>query len=140
MHQPTSSATTPSRPKVLIVEDDAAVRRSLQLLLQGRGYDVRSYASGAALLADRSTRDAACIVADYAMPDIDGIALLRELRADGWSAPAILVTAYHSQSLVERAEIEGFAQVFEKPLPDRLLSDTVVRLVGEPGRGGAKRP
>jgi FixJ family two-component response regulator len=118
------------RPKILIAEDDPAVRRSLQLLLQGRGYDVRSYASGAALLADRSTRDAACIVADYAMPDIDGIALLREMRADGWGGPAVLITAFHSEHLKERATIDGYSEVFEKPLPDRLLTDTVARLAG----------
>jgi FixJ family two-component response regulator len=92
---------------------------------------VRSYASGAALLADRSTRDAACIVTDYAMPDIDGMALLREMRADGWGGPAILITAYHSHSLRERAVIDGFAEVIEKPLADRLLTDTVARLAGQ---------
>jgi len=129
MQQRPATGDTGKRPKVLVVEDDPAVRRSLQLLLQGRGYDVRSYASGASLLADRATRDAACILADYAMPDIDGIALLRELRADGWAGPAILITAYHSRNLEERAAIEGFAEIFEKPLPDRLLTDTVERLI-----------
>ncbi|WP_404714333.1 response regulator [Sphingomonas sp. MMS24-J13] len=119
-----------ARPKILVVEDDPGVRRSLQLLLQGRGFDVRSYASGAALLADRTTRDAACFVADYAMPDIDGMALLRELRADGWNGPAVLITAYHSPTLEERATIEGFARVFQKPLMDHVLTDAVAKLAG----------
>ena len=118
------------RQKILIAEDDPGVRRSLQLLLQGRGYDVRSYASGAALLADRTARDAACVVADYAMPDIDGMALLREMRAEGWPGAAVLITAYHSRNLEERAAIEGFASVIEKPLPESLLVETVGRLAG----------
>jgi FixJ family two-component response regulator len=121
-----------ARPKILIAEDDPGVRRSLQLLLQGRGFDVRSYASGAALLADRTTRDAVCFVADYAMPDIDGMALLRELRADGWAGPAVLITAYHSANLEERATIEGFAKVFEKPFMDHMLTDAVARLAANP--------
>ena len=116
------------RPKILLAEDDPGVRRSLQLLLQGRGYDVRSYASGAALLADRTARNAACFVSDYAMPDIDGIALLRELRADGWGGPAVLITAYPSRRLEEQAAIEGFAVVMEKPLLDQVLTDTIARL------------
>jgi len=127
MQQNPAQAATP-RPKILLAEDDPGVRRSLQLLLQGRGYDVRSYASGAALLADRTARNAACFVSDYAMPDIDGIALLRELRADGWAGPAVLITAYPSSRLAEQAAIEGFAMIMEKPLLDQLLTDTIARL------------
>jgi FixJ family two-component response regulator len=68
------------RPKIILVEDDPAVRRSLQLLLQGRGYAIRSYASSAALRADLTTADAACLVTDFRMPELDGFAVLRTLR------------------------------------------------------------
>lgn len=133
-------AISPSkRPKILLAEDDPGVRRSLQLLLEGRGYHVRSYASGAALLADKSTRDAVCFVADYAIPDVDGVSLLRELRADGWDGPAVLITAYHSADLESRATGQGFARVIEKPLMDHVLTETIGRLIarglqdGQPG-------
>jgi FixJ family two-component response regulator len=117
------------RPKVLLAEDDPGVRRSLQLLLQGRGYDVRSYASGRALLADPAATDAACFVGDFRMPDLNGLEILRALRLRGWDRPAVLITAFNTSDLARRAQAEGFSSVIEKPLLDHVLTDTVARLV-----------
>ncbi|HQR88626.1 MAG TPA: response regulator, partial [Caulobacter sp.] len=64
------------RARLLLVEDDPGVRRSLQLLLHGRGFEVRAYASGLALLADPTALDAVCLVSDYRMPEIDGLLIL----------------------------------------------------------------
>ncbi len=69
-----------TRPVIMLVEDDPGVRRSIQLLLQAKGYDVRSYASSKALLADPLALAAACLVTDYLMPEIDGIGVLQALR------------------------------------------------------------
>src|SRR3546814_15865794 len=52
------TSPTGERPRLLLLEDDAGVRRSLQLLLRARGFDVRAYAAGAALLADPAACDA----------------------------------------------------------------------------------
>lgn len=118
------------RPKILLVEDDPAVRRSLQLLLSGRGYDVRSYASSSKLLADAANRTAVCFIADYRMPGLDGIAVLRELRGGGWKGAAILITAFPSPDLAPRALREGFDIVLEKPLRDSAISEALSRLLG----------
>lgn len=120
------------RPKILLVEDEPGVRRSLQLLLHARGYDVRSYASSAALVADPLVDEAICLVADYRMPEMDGLAVLRSLRARGWQRPAILVTAYGSPDLVERAMRAGFSAVIEKPLREHALADAVARFTALP--------
>ena len=127
-HLPTLDAT---RPFIMLVEDDSAVRRSAQLLLHAKGYGVRSYASSKALLADPIALGAACLVTDYLMPEIDGLGVLRALRSHGWKGPAVLVSAYHSARLVELATREGFASVIEKPLREHRLADTVSRLVAE---------
>lgn len=116
------------RAKVLIAEDDPAVRRSLQLLLQGNGFDVRSYGTGGAILADLSSRDADCFVSDYRMPDMDGLSLMRRLREEGWGGPAILITAYNSDDLRKRACEAGYNVVLEKPLMDHVLTSVVTRL------------
>lgn len=129
------SGSSQRRPRLLLVEDDAGVRRSLQLLLQAKGFDVRAYATGAALLADPSSDDARCIVADYSMDDIDGLEVLSRLRARGWKGPAVLITAYPSPALEERARAEGFNLVLEKPFRDHMLVETVTRL-SEQERGG----
>lgn len=118
------------RPRLLLVEDDAAVRRSLQLLLQARGFDVRAYASGHSLLADEEVDSAAGFIADYRMDDLDGLAVLAGLRARGWDRPAILITAYSTPTLVEQARQAGFSEVIEKPLLQPALVETVVRLLG----------
>lgn len=115
-------------PRVVILEDDDGVRRSLQLLLQGRGFDVKAYGSSRSLLADPELAGTACLVADYRLPDMDGITVLERLRASGWSAPAILVTAFASQDLMTRANEAGFSEVIEKPFKDHALIIALERL------------
>jgi FixJ family two-component response regulator len=121
---------TPSqdRPRLLLVEDDAGVRRSLQLLLRARGFDVRAYSAGAALLADPLADSAGCFVADYSMDDLDGLEVLSRLRSRGWTGPAVLITAFPTADLRERALASGFDEVLEKPFRENVLGDTVVRL------------
>jgi len=116
------------RPTILLVEDEPAVRRSVQLVLQGSGFAVRSYASGAALLADPNTARAAGMVADYRLPDSNGLAVLRDARAAGFAGWAILITAYPSRELAAQARTEGYAHIFAKPLADRVLRDAVASL------------
>ena len=120
------------RPQVLLVEDDHGVRRSLQLLLRGRGLDVRAYASGAALLADPRALSAACLVADYRMPEMSGFDVLRGLRDLGWKGRALLITGFPSAELVAQARQAGFGHVVEKPLVDSVLVEAVERMIRQP--------
>lgn len=117
-----------ARPLVVILEDDHGVRRSLQLLLQGRGFNVKAYANARALLDDPFAEAAACLVADYCLGDTDGIAVLKSLRARGWDQPAILMTAFGSAGLAERARAAGFSEIVEKPLKERGLTTLLERL------------
>lgn len=117
------------RARLLLVEDDAGVRRSLQLLLHGRGLDVRAYASGLDLLADPTALEAVCLVADYRMPEIDGLLILTRLREMGWAGQALLVTAFPSARLVDRALAAGYSRVIEKPLVEAALLDAVERIM-----------
>lgn len=122
------ATSSPDRPRLLLVEDDAGVRRSLQLLLRARGFDVRAYSAGAALLADPLADSAGCFVADYSMDDLDGLEVLSRLRSRGWTGPAVLITAFPTADLRERALASGFDEVLEKPFREHALGDTVVRL------------
>src|SRR3546814_5203337 len=74
------TSPTGERPRLLLLEDDAGVRRSLQLLFRARGFDVRAYAAGAALLADPAACDACCFIADYRLDETDGIEVFCHLR------------------------------------------------------------
>lgn len=122
------------RPLVLLLEDDNAVRRSLQLLLQGRGFDVKAYANADALLADPQVAKAGCILADYRLHASDGIEVLRTLRSRGWTAPAILMTAFGSDDLAARAASAGFIEVLEKPFRDHAVVAALSRASSLPPR------
>jgi len=117
------------RARILLVEDDPGVRRSLQLLLHGRGFEVRAYASGLALLADPTALEAVCLVADYRMPEIDGLLILRRLRDLGWRGQALLITAFPSDGLIDQALAAGYSRVIEKPLVEAALVEAVGRVV-----------
>ncbi len=123
----------PDAHRVLIVEDDPGARRSLLLLLTGRGFDAVAFPSCDQALADAARHPPACLVADYRLEDRDGIALLLALRAGGWTGPAILISAYSSRGLSDRANTAGFAAIFDKPLREHALVDAVGRLIA----GGA---
>lgn len=124
------------RPRVLIVENDPAVRRSMQLLLQGRGFDVKAYAVGEHLLVEAAREPPDCFIADYLLDGPDGIAVLQALRQQGWAGPAILISAFASRELSARAIDAGFTHVFEKPLRERALIECVSRLADRRDGGG----
>ncbi len=104
-----------SRRLALVVDDDDAVRRSLQLLLHWRGYDVRAFATATHLIDSGQAR-ASVLVADYRLPDGDGIGVLDRLRGCGWDGRAVLLTGHGSPDLRARALASGFAAVLDKPL------------------------
>ncbi|WP_445500687.1 response regulator transcription factor [Microvirga sp. G4-2] len=110
---------------VLVVDDDTAVRQSLKFALEQEGLNIRLYGGGAQLLAERSLPSDGCLVIDYAMPDMDGIALLDRLRERHIDLPAILITSPASPRLRARALRAGFRLVLEKPLEDGALLDGI---------------
>jgi FixJ family two-component response regulator len=120
-----ASSQIVERISVSLVVDDMLLRRSLQLLLRSCNYEVRAYATAEALLADSGSRASACLVTDLGMPGMDGITLLRRLRAGGWDGPAILITSSTAPDLASRAADEGFHAVLVKPLVDRIVLEAV---------------
>jgi FixJ family two-component response regulator len=106
---------------VLVVDDDAAVRRSLKFCLEQEGFEVRVYESGAQLLADRELPLRGCLVIDLSMPAMDGIDLMNRLRGRFVELPAILMTVAASADLQFRARCAGYRLVLEKPLEDNSL-------------------
>ena len=117
--------------KVVLIDDDAAVRSSLKLLLAGRGYDVAVFAGGQAVLDANLSDDHFCVLADYLMPDIDGISLLGKLRKQGWLGPALLITGHFDSGLDKRAKAAGYSAVFEKPLHSERLINAVAKFADE---------
>lgn len=118
------------RPVLLIVDDDAAVLRSLVFMAGTRGYDVIGCASAADAMA-RLDRSAACLILDQNLPDVQGVELLGQIRAAGIQAPALLMTTDPSAALQSQAKAAG-VPIVEKPLLDESLFQQIELLLAEP--------
>jgi len=115
------------RPPLILVEDDDALRRGLQLLLQGQGFDVRAFALASSALDHGRASAPGYLVVDYRLAEDDGIALLRTMRAEGWSGVAVLITAYPTPEVRTSAAEVGFAAVLDKPFRDNDLLRALLR-------------
>jgi two-component system response regulator MprA len=82
-----------SGPAVLVVDDDAPVRRMLLRTLSAEGYDVREAADGGAALVEVEHTAPDLVVLDVAMPGLDGLAVCRRVREKGLALPILLLTA-----------------------------------------------
>jgi two-component system, LuxR family, response regulator FixJ len=109
------------RPLVIVVDDDEAVRESLQFLLDIAGYDVVAFDSAQAYLDRPDRQGATCMVLDQHMPNTTGLELLTLLRSSGARLPTALITGSPSPDLVRQAIALGAERVLEKPLADDAL-------------------
>jgi FixJ family two-component response regulator len=100
--------------KVAIVDDDDAVRDSLQFLLEIVGHPVVTFASAAEFLK-ADLQHIACLILDQHMPEMTGLELAERLRVDGIGIPILLITAAPSSAIVARAAELGIKRVLEKP-------------------------
>jgi DNA-binding response OmpR family regulator len=104
---------------VLIVDDDAALRRMLRLTLLDGGFDVRLAENGRAALEAIAEQAPDAVVLDLEMPEMDGRTLIRELRERGIDVPVLIVSAYGARA----AGRELGAPAMDKPFnPDDLLT------------------
>jgi two-component system, LuxR family, response regulator FixJ len=114
---------------VVVIGDDLAVRNSLKFWLELEGLTVRSFASGAELLAADESSRCDCLVIDEKTPASSGLHLIAQLRDRDFSAPAILVTSQTSMSLRNQAEKAG-VPIVEKPLLGNGLLETIRHATG----------
>ena len=112
---------------VIVVDDDADVRDSLEALLKSAGFEARLFESGAALLASFRPEEAGCIVADIRMPDMDGLTLQAKLTERKNTLPVIIITGHGDVPLAVRAMKAGALDFIEKPFDDDRLLDSVRR-------------
>src|SRR5882672_1919442 len=116
----------PSSPtgSVLIVDDEAGIRESLQTLLELEGYDVETAANGEQGIARLGERSFDLVLLDLALPDRNGIDLLAELRAHAPQLSIIIITAYGTVEDAVRAMQGGAGNFLQKPWDnEKLLAD-----------------
>lgn len=126
--------TGPRRPRVLLVDDDPEIGEFLATLLELEGLEPSVAVSAADALALAPGATAAVI--DVAMPDVDGLTLCRQLRAAGFTAPILVVSARPGADLPRLAAEAGADEFLRKPFDN---AELIARLQGwiAGGRGGA---
>lgn len=117
---------SPVRPKIVLVDDDVALRTALKFSLQIEGFDVDAYESGEALLLRDLPAGRACLVIDYNLPGITGLEALRQLRSRAVDLPAVIMTSHPPPNVRAGIQAAG-ARLVEKPL----LGDGLVTCIRE---------
>ena len=110
-----TTATSVPKPIVVVVDDDSAVCSSLKFSLELEGFSVRAYRSGSELLQAVNLEACDCFVIDQKMPDLTGMQLIKNLRGQRISAPAILIVGRPTAALAAQAAKDG-VPIVEKPL------------------------
>ena len=112
-------------PTIHLIDDDAAVRDSLALLIGTVGLRVTTWADPQAFLQGFDREGIGAIVLDVRMPSISGLAVLDNLVAQGVDQPVIMLTGHGTVEMCRRAFKSGAAEFLEKPVNDELLIEAL---------------
>jgi FixJ family two-component response regulator len=115
-----------SRACVSIIDDDALVLRSLDRLLQSRGFEVRTYSSSQAFLAQRDGDIPGCIVMDLSMPGLGGLELQQALARAADRRPVVFISGRSSVEASVRAMKAGAVDFLTKPFDEADLVAAVL--------------
>jgi FixJ family two-component response regulator len=102
-------------PLIAIVDDDDALRNSLDNLLRSAGFRAHGFASAEAFLRSDQARETACLIVDVRMPDMNGLELQRQIVAANWQIPIIFMTAHADDEARARALEAGAVAFLYKP-------------------------
>jgi two-component system response regulator FixJ len=105
---------------VHVIDDDLAMRESIEFLLGSAGYEVRLYESAQAFL-DEPEVEFGCILSDVRMPGVDGLDLLKRQKAAGSKLPVLIMTGHGDVPLAVEAMKLGASDFIEKPFDDDRL-------------------
>jgi two-component system response regulator FixJ len=107
--------------RVYVIDDDSAMRESLDFLLGSAGFRVSLFESAQIFLDQLANLEAGCIVTDIRMPGIDGMELLRQLNLAPRRLPVIVMTGHGDVPLAVEAMKLGALDFLEKPFEDDRL-------------------
>lgn len=110
---------------VFVVDDDQAVRKSLEMLFTSVGITARVFAGAQDFLDRYDPEEPGCLVLDVRMPGMSGLELQRQLKERGIGIPVIIVTGHGDVPIAVRAMKDGALEFLEKPFSKQMLIDHV---------------
>jgi two-component system response regulator FixJ len=114
-----------SQSEIFIVDDDAGVRETLTIVFSNAGYRVSAFADGKSFLEAAQSRVPACILLDVHMPERSGLDVLKELNAQQFPAPILIISGQGDIPMAVEAIKNGALDFIEKPFR---ASDVVARV------------
>jgi DNA-binding response OmpR family regulator len=120
-----------ARPLVLVADDNEDLLGLVKAVLERSGYEVVAVSDGAQALASVDKRKPDLAVLDITMPEIDGLEVLRRLRADTRTSglPVVLLSAQVQEVDVDRGFATGASAYLKKPFSPRELTERVAALL-----------
>lgn len=116
--------------KIIVIDDDAGVRDSLDALLTAKGCTCEHFAKAEDFLAVHNATDPAIILMDHSLDGLSGIRAIRQTRRDGDKRPIIMITAHGDIQLAVEAMKAGASDFIEKPWDKNALFDAIERAAG----------
>ena len=119
-------------PLIAVVDDDDALRNSLDDLLRSVGFRVQGFASAEAFLQAQPAPETACLLLDVRLPGMNGLELQRQLGVLHWRIPIIFVTAYADDDVRAYALAAGAIAVLSKPCRETDLLHAIDAALRQP--------
>jgi FixJ family two-component response regulator len=115
----------PGAPLISIVDDDDALRNSLDDLIRSIGFQTQGFRSAEEFLSSNQARDAACLILDVRMPGMSGLDLQRQIVAGNWRIPIIFITSHVDDVARQRALDAGAVAFLYKPFREEELLNAI---------------
>jgi FixJ family two-component response regulator len=115
---------------IAIVDDDEAVRNAIKGLMRSVGFTAEVFPSAEDFLSGADVSSVGCLIADVNMPAMSGLDLHQRLSLSGKAFPTVLITAYPSDNIRDRAAQSGVLCYLIKPFDEQDLLNCIVRAFG----------
>ena len=119
----------PKKGTVYVVDDDEAVRDSLQWLLEGKDYRVRCFESAESFLSRYDAREVACLIVDIRMDGMTGLELQNRLIENKSPLPIVFITGHGDVPMAVDTMKKGAMDFIQKPFKEDQLLDLVERML-----------
>ncbi len=121
----------PKNGTVYVIDDDEAVRDSLQWLLEGKNYRVRCFESAESFLSSFDSREAACMIVDIRMNGMSGLELQDRLIERKSPLPMVFITGHGDVPMAVSSMKKGATDFIEKPFKESELLPLVERMLSQ---------
>jgi two-component system response regulator FixJ len=126
-------------PTVFVVDDDAAVRKSLRWLIESVSVQVETFGTAQEFLEASDPQRPGCLVVDVRLPGLSGLELQDQLAARGVRLPTIVITGHGDVPMAVRAFKAGAIDFIEKPFSDQQLLDRIQQAIRQDAEARSQR-